>query len=88
MPTVSVSASWPTPFGTFSIAGNMGNRASSGIYVNAPTRDAYYKLWITKEYRCQPFVVYQVEKRSGKKTLYYKGMSKVHISTIASAKKV
>lgn len=87
-PTVSLSYSWPTPYGSFGISGNLGNKANSGVFVNAPNKTNFFKLYITKTYKCKPYIIYKIDNRTGAKTEYYKGMTQVHYRTSATAKKV
>lgn len=58
-PTVSVSASFPEPFNSVSFSVNLGNKSTTGIYVAAPNKVDYFKLWVDKYYEVTPYVVYK-----------------------------
>lgn len=58
-PKATAKVSFPTPYGTFSISGNLGRSSvSSGVGIPVPAKN-YYKLSVTKEYEVTAYVTYK-----------------------------
>lgn len=60
-PTVSVSASFPKPFSAVSFSVGLGNKSTTGLFVDIPNDDTegYYKLWVDKYYEISPYITYK-----------------------------
>lgn len=91
-PTASISVSFPEPFNSVSFSIGLGNSSTSGIFVNVPNTTDYFKLYITKEYEVRPYIIYRwtyINEFVGYQWIEWSsGYSKLHMSTIASAKRV
>lgn len=92
-PKVSASIAFPTPFISYSLSAQLGNKAASGIFVNAPNKKDYFKIHVSKRYKITPYVTYvqvkdPVHPKQVKWKVYARGHNKSHVSTDAYAKKV
>lgn len=91
-PTASISVYFPHPFEKVAFNVNLGNKGSSGTYVQAPNTTDYFKLYIIKEYEVQPFIVYKriwVDDFVGYQWVRWGGgSSNIHITTTAYAKEM
>lgn len=88
-PTVSLSYSFPKPFGNISASINLGSRVSSGYFVNVPDTVNYYKLYVEKELEVQPYITYTRPTYSdGPWQVYYRGQVSSEKSVVSYAKRV
>lgn len=91
-PSSSISVSFPKPYDNISFSVDLGNSSTSGVFVNAPNKTDYFKLHVTKEYEVKPYIIYRrvyIDDFVGYQWKEWSsGYSKVHISTIASAKRI
>lgn len=74
----SFSYSFPTPYGSIGLSATPGKKVSQakGVQVNIPaSKTQHYIVYMANTYKCKPYIVYEVT--NGKKSVYYKGTSKV-----------
>lgn len=72
---------FPEPFGQIGISATPGKSTTkvTGYSVKIPaSKTTFYKVYISNIYKCQPFIVYEISAVTGKKTVYYRGSSKVY----------
>ena len=68
-PTASLNVSFPAPYDLISVSVTLGSVGSSGVFVLAPDSTHYFKLYVSKKVRVQPYVVYYTNSQ-GKKTVW------------------
>ena len=86
-PSISISISYPLPYGNMTVGVSLGKSASSGKFVTVPDTIHYYKLYVEKTYDCRPYITYYTDS-FGKKSVFFRGMTKVLYSQNQYAKKV
>lgn len=89
-PTVngSVSISLPAPFDTVSFSMNLGNKSSSGLFVEVPDTKYSYKLYIERKFEVRPYATYRARVGSEDWELYDSGAVAVSVQIASSAKRV
>lgn len=70
---VSISVQMPAPFSMVYVGTNLGKVGSSGIFCPVPNNTDYFKLWGEKEYIVKAYKVWEIDRVTGERTLYYKG---------------
>ena len=66
---ISLNVSFPAPYDLISVSVTLGSVGSSGVFVLAPDTTHYFKLYVSKKVRVQPYVVYYTNSQ-GKKTVW------------------
>lgn len=85
-PDVSASVNFGSGFFSGSISVSLGTASSTGKFVTVPSTSYYYKLYVSKVVKAQPYTVYQ--KVNGYWQVYYQGYSQSTYSVSAYAARV
>lgn len=87
-PTVSISVTFPLPYGSFSVGCATGSKVGvGGVSVYIPS-NGYYKVRVNNTYRTTPYVVYEIVKSTGSKRMISRGHSKYLYSSAYDKVKV
>lgn len=57
--SASVNIGLPKPYDYFTVSINLGNRGATGKYVEVPTKEHYYKLYVEKTMEIRPYLTYR-----------------------------
>lgn len=87
-PVLPVSISFPQPYNFLSVTVSLGVSSTSGKFVTVPDTVNYYKLYVEKTYDFRPYVVWEIDVATGKKTKYASGITKILYNINQYAKKV
>lgn len=60
---MTITLSLPLPYNICSFNVKLGNKSTSGVFVNAPNTNDYFKLYVSKCMELRPYATYRV--RSG-----------------------
>lgn len=85
----SFSYSFPTPYGSIGLSATPGKKVTqaTGVAVKIPaSKTKHYVVYLANRYKCRPYIVYEVS--NGKKSVYYKGSSKVWYQSDFSLKTI
>lgn len=84
----SLALSLPAPFNAVSFSMNLGNKSTSGAFVNVPDTEHHYKLYIERKFEIRPYATYRASVGSNKWELYNSGAVAVSVGIDPSAKRV
>lgn len=71
-PTLDASVTFSDPFQMVSVTVDLGLKSESftGCSIDVPSKDAYYKLYVTKKMRVDKYVTYQTSLITGETRVY------------------
>ena len=87
-PTVSLSFSFSSPYGSMSFGIPLGNKSTVGTWVAAPSTSGYYKLWVDKTIEVKPYVQYRKKKGTSTWEVWTRGGTPVTKKISLYAKRV
>lgn len=84
-PITSASVNYSVPFTNVSLSVYLGNVGTSGSFTNAPNTTDYFKLYITKEYKVKPYIIYRRQYAFQDWQVYLHGSDKTCVRNTAAA---